>query len=319
MKKLVLMFISALICGMVFTSCDSDKISDQARVYLNEVLDIMEKNSINKTKINWVDFKNEVFSTVPTAQIISDTYPGIRKALTLLGDNHSHFISPSGLVIYVGPSGSLENIGTPAIPNDVGYVKVTAYSGSSNDAQAIAFATLIQYQIRNQDNFKIKGWIVDLRNNTGGNMWPMLVGIGPILGEGVAGYFIFSDGRLYSWGFENGISVSNGYPITQLSDSYKLLIPNPKVAVLLNSAVSSSGEVIAISFIGRDNTKSFGSATCGLSTANSTFKLSDNATLNLTTAHLADRNKKTYGVPINPDVKSSIETIINDALAWIRE
>jgi C-terminal processing protease CtpA/Prc len=35
------------------------------------------------------------------------------------------------------------------------------------------------------DQGNLAGWIVDLRNNGGGNMWPMLTGIGSILGEGV--------------------------------------------------------------------------------------------------------------------------------------
>jgi len=282
----------------------------------------MENNSINRYEIDWIDFRKEVFNTVPAAQTIIEAYPCIRKALTLLGDNHSFFITPKGEYI-MGNSTitiQIENIETPVIPDDVGYIKVTAYSGQTNDASALFFANQIQSLIKQQDHSDLKGWIVDLRNNTGGNMWPMLAGIGPILGEGVAGYFINPDGFEASWGLQDGASVSNGiYVVTQLNDSYKLLVQNPKVAVLLNSAVASSGEVIAISFIGRENTKSFGSATSGLSTSNSGFMLSDNANLILTTAYLADRNKKKYGVPINPDVTSSKETIINDALAWIRD
>jgi hypothetical protein len=76
---------------------------------------------------------------------------------------------------------------------------------------------------------------------------------------------------------------------------------NPKVAVLIDNAVVSSGEAIAISFIGRENTKSFGSATCGKSTGNVQYNLSYNRTLVLTTVFLADRNRKlsitTYHLP----------------------
>jgi len=37
------------------------------------------------------------------------------------------------------------------------------------------------------DRDDLIGWIVDLRGNGGGNMWPMLAGVGPVLGEGVVG------------------------------------------------------------------------------------------------------------------------------------
>ena len=310
---------------LLLISCDEDEsdktIGSAAQVYLNQVLDIMEKNSINKHQIKWDYFRTEVFNTVPGAQTISGTYPSISRALTLLGDNHSSFRTPNGSTVRGNSSVviQLENIDNPTIPNDIGYVKVTSFSGSADNALAITFAKQIQNQIKQQDLPELKGWIVDLRNNTGGNMWPMLVGIGPILGEGTAGYFIDADGNAIEWGFQNGASMYYGYQVTQLSNSYNLLMPDPKVAVLLNSAVASSGEAIAVSFIGRKNTKSFGSATAGLSTSNQSFSLSDNATLNLTTASFADRNKNTYGSIINPDVTSSKETIINDAITWIRE
>ena len=48
-----------------------------------------------------------------------------------------------------------------------------------------------------------KGWIVDLRGNTGGNMWPMLTGIGPILGDGTVGSFVAADGNI-TWFYQDG-------------------------------------------------------------------------------------------------------------------
>ena len=40
-----------------------------------------------------------------------------------------------------------------------------------------------------------RGWVVDLRDNTGGNMWPMLAAIAALLPDGVLGYFVLRDGR----------------------------------------------------------------------------------------------------------------------------
>jgi carboxyl-terminal processing protease len=148
-------------------------------------------------------------------------------------------------------------------------------------------------------------------------MWPMLAGIGPILGEGIVGYFVDLDSRQTSWRYMNGSSFVNGSPITQLENPYELIIPNPKVAVLLDKEVGSSGEAIAISFIGRDNTKSFGTATCGQSTANTGYKLSDNSTLYLAVAYMADRNLNLYGDQIIPDEEANAQNIIQKAVDWI--
>lgn len=293
-------------------------ISPTAKNFLNEVLDIMEANSINKYNIDWPEFRTKVLEKVIGAGTIQGIYPGIREALVLLGDNHSIYIKPDGSSIFVrNLQCDYQNIVIPSLPENVGYVKVNSFTGSSNSDTAISFAREIQNKIRNEDHSDIIGWIVDLRNNGGGNMWPMIAGIGPILGEGIAGYFIDPDNNQTSWGFLNGSSVVNGSIVTQLSNSYELLVSNPKVAVLLNIGIASSGEVMAISFIGRENTKSFGSSTCGLSTSNRSFTLSDNSRLILTTDYLADRNKNLYGIPVNPDLVVNNEDIIQTVVEWI--
>src|SRR4051812_15802719 len=69
--------------------------------------------------------------------------------------------------------------------------------GSQYELDRSGFATCIQQQIRRiQQQIKELethapcGWIVDIRGNRGGSMWPMLAGVGPILGEGLVGEFI---------------------------------------------------------------------------------------------------------------------------------
>src|SRR5688500_18114760 len=70
------------------------------------------------------------------------------------------------------PSGALPPSNNP--PN-LGDVKVGAFSGST--AEAAAFANAIQNTIRVADRDDLIGWIVDLRGNGGGNMWPMIAGL----------------------------------------------------------------------------------------------------------------------------------------------
>ena len=149
-------------------------------------------------------------------------------------------------------------------------------------------------------------------------MWPMLAGIGPILGVGVAGYFIDPNNNETSWLYQNGSSVVGASNVTTLANAYKLIQENPKVAVLIDQRTASSGEAIAISFVGRPKTKLFGStATCGLSTANSAFPLSNSALLILTVSFMADRNKNKFGIPVPPDEIISQEGILNAAINWI--
>ena len=294
-------------------------LSAVATNYLNEVIGVMQNNSINRARINWTDFRNQVFQRVPGAQTIADTYPGISVALGLLDDRHSFFVSPTNVSVG-NPSSrrcSASSTSLPTIPVDVGYVKITGFS--SSDAGAVtAFADSIQEQIRRADKASLVGWVVDVRGNTGGNMWPMVAGVGPVLGNGVAGFFVPPQGSATSWSFQNGAASSGGTVLVRTTTVYELMTREPKVAVLTDGLSASSGEAVVVSFRRRSNTRSFGGATCGLSTANSTLRLSDGAMLYLTTAVMADRTQSPYGDVIPPD-----ETIAGDApvveraVAWL--
>ncbi|UOY07309.1 S41 family peptidase [Muricauda sp. SCSIO 64092] len=312
-----------LIILIVFVSCSSNEDDDpQANEevvnFLNEVVNIMGMYSINRDTIDWSNFRNQVLEKGSTAQRIDQTDDALRLALVLLGDNHSSIRKQNGTFV----TGSNVNCPPPpletvATPDDIGYIRVRSFGGVDPEA-VVAFAENIQEDIRTQDNQDITGWIVDLRNNTGGNMWPMLAGIGPILGEGTVGHFVGPDNSRYVWSFSDGVAILDSRPLVRVSENYELLNPNPKVAVLLNKAVISSGEAIAISFIGRENTMSFGSETCGLSTANSGFTLSNGWTLGLTTAYMADRNQNVFGEPITPDTPATNRTIVQDAINYLR-
>jgi carboxyl-terminal processing protease len=314
--------IFAVLLIAITVGCDKEDptMSKLVENYLNEVIDIMQQNSINRKTINWEDFRKNVFETAGVAQTIAQTDPALRVAFRMLADNHSFIRRPDNTYInYSLITCQAKTIATPVVPTGIGYVRVTQFSGSGSDPAALTFANEIQNQIKNQDNVNIKGWIVDIRGNLGGNMYPMVAGIGPLLGEGVAGYFIDADGNTQSWGYSQGASTYDATKVTQLSTFHTLLSPDPKVAVLLDNGVASSGEIVAISFIGRPKTKSFGAPTCGLSTGNSQFALSDGSMLLLTTVYQADRNKTKYGKQILPDKTSSDDTIITDAVNWLME
>ena len=291
-----------------------------AQEFLVEVLDIMEANSINRFDIDWVDFRTQVTEEATTRSGFQGAYAGIRLALELLGDQHSFFLTPDGTAYYAPSSLNCSAFVIPpdSLPEDIGYVKIEGFSGPS-DGRGLIFAREIEDQIKAADKPGLSGWIVDLRGNTGGNMWPMVAGVGSILGEGIAGYFIGPDSSISSWGYRDGYSFNDQFQVSTLSDPYELISPDPRVAVLTNPEVISSGEALTISFIDRPNTKSFGGPTCGLSTSNQTYALSNGSSLILTTAYMANRNKTLYGVPVEPDVAVDLNSIYEKAVEYLRE
>jgi carboxyl-terminal processing protease len=287
-------------------------------VYIESVLATMQSHSIRRLEIDWAAFRARVTAEAAGAVTISDTYPAIRLALELLADGHSFFRTPSGALI-LGPRRTCtpSAVNEPAVPPDIGYVRVTAFSGTAT--QALTFANGIRNVIADADREDLAGWIVDLRGNGGGNMWPMLAGLGPVLGDGVAGYFIDPIGQHSVWEYREGGAWLEGQLLQSVTSPYQLKRPSPRVAVLTDNGVASSGEAVAIAFRGRPATRSFGSPTCGVSTANRAFALTDGAELILTVSVMADRTRTVYGDEVVPDERvPDGDATVQRAVAWLQ-
>ena len=99
---------------------------------------------------------------------------------------------------------------------------------------------------------------------------------------------------------------------------YRLRRDRPRVAVLIDNGVASSGEAVVLSFKGRPDTRSFGDRTCGFSTANAPYLMSDGATLNITEAVMADRTRTRYGASIQADEAVAADQVVERAIMWLR-
>jgi len=274
-------------------------ISAEAAAYLEEALGIMQNNSLYRHSIDWDVIRTSAFEVAQRAQAPADTYGAIRYALVRLGDHHSQFWPPEKQV----PVQKMTVDDSPPprgkmLSAKLGFIAIEGFMGFDREK----FATNIQHLIRELDAQNPCGWIVDLRENTGGSMWPMIAGLGPILGEGKAGSFVDSDGQKVDWAYHSGQALLGGELQVEADGlAYQLKAVAPPVAVLTGPNTASSGEAIVVSFRGRANTRSFGGYTTGLSTANDGFPLSDGAVILLTTSVSADRTGQTYGDRIYPD------------------
>lgn len=292
-------------------------ISVVARAYLDTVVKVMEQRSMQRKRIDWADFRLKVAAAAPRAQTIRDTYPAITAALGLLSDGHSQYRGIDGTFLFVPLRNcAAATIANPTVPERIGYVRVGSFGGSGQDATN--FATDLQTIIRLADSDDLHGWIVDLRGNGGGNMWPMIAGVGPILSDGINGWFIDPDSTVQAWSYSGGASRLGAQVLVSVGTPYLLKQEAPRVAVLIDGRVASSGEATAIAFKGRPNTRFFGTPTCGLSTANAAFPMPDGALLILTTAVMADRARTAFGSEVLPDESlSDPQATVARAIDWL--
>ena len=290
--------------------------------YLAATIDYIEQNAYYGNDLDWNAVRTEAYDKAEGADSFSETYDAIRFVLSRLGDRHSTFFTPDRVVNLQSSSLNRRPNGQ-VIQERLGYVVIPSVSGSVDKARQ--YAQSGQRVIQQLDEQGVCGWIVDLRDNEGGNVYPMAAAVGPLLGNGEFGGYRYASGDEIWLSYDDGLILANDVPLSTYGDllfdpAYAVNQSNPPVAVLTSRRTGSSGEMTLIAFIGRPHTRVFGQATAGLTTSNSVKELFDGAWIALTTGVDFDRNGQAYGQSVTPDVELTEDTNeIEIASDWLLE
>lgn len=296
-----------------------------------QMLVLLERGALHRDRVDWRGLRRDLANTPDPQRQRALLTDAIRRATAghgfWLSVEEADSRSERARTTQQGPTSSnASGIASTAVKLDarLGMIVIGPYrtdlrlSEAQNLAQGRQWALNLQAAIRQQDDGKRCGWMVDLRRNSGGNMWPMLLGVGPLL-HGSAdeskpvGHF--SDGRnAQPWYYRNG-AVGSGDQVHYAlgTGTYVLKRPGSPVAVLQAGATASSGEAIALALRGRPNSRSFGFPTAGYSTGNSPMTLVDGSLLVLTGTVMKDRNGMGDGARIVPDTPSRDDADIERA------
>ncbi|MFF3003957.1 S41 family peptidase [Kitasatospora sp. NPDC057940] len=287
----------------------SEHMSPEARGYLSEALDLIQQKSLNTAKVDWPKLRTQAFAQAATARTPADTHTAIRAAVTALDDQHSRFYPPDQAAKVDADPEAVNAPTARQLPGRIAQLTLPAVNGSER--------TYAEYVTRGRAavaEVSACGWVVDLRGETGGGMWAPLAVAAPILGDGPLGAFVTADGTRSTWSVRDGVpyldDAPQASPATRHDEaptrhdkapSHHNEAPGTPVAVLTGRATGSAGEAVAIAFIGRPATRSFGQPTYGVPTGNAAHRLWDGAVLLLTGAAEADRTGRVHEGPIEPD------------------
>jgi len=284
-----------------------------AQQTLDSAIAIVRAQSLWRDTVTWSQVLPEVRAATAGAQSASEVHPAITMLLGRLGDHHSFIMKPQATRQF--QTGGTQNPRpvVQASSDSVGYISVPAYSGAERQAM-LAYAKDVQDSLASTLPRAGCKWVVDLRRNGGGNMWPMLGGLRPFLGEVGLGSFVSATGSAPLW-HASAVDVKPTPALAALDSAY--------VAVLTGPRTASSGEAVTISFRGRPRTRSFGLPTAGLSTANQGFMLPDGSMILLTVSVEADRTGRRYGEKIDPDEvipdgSPGTDVQLDGAKAWLK-
>ncbi|WP_406633585.1 S41 family peptidase [Amycolatopsis sp. WGS_07] len=267
------------------------------RTYLLGALNLLRTRSIDRDRVDWPRAEAEALRAVEGVSTLSGTYPMIQAVIAELGNPHTSLLSPAASEGAFGGDdrGAVEPRG--GRHRGAEGSRFRCRPGGERRYVAAGVAALQAVEARASC-----GWIVDLRGNSGGNMWPMLTVLAPLLGDGVAGSFVGPGLAPEAWSIRGGRAWAGEHPETAEANPVRLTRPEPPVAVLTSPRTASSGEATLVAFRGLGRVATFGGPTAGFATSNEAFALADGAQLRVTTTFDADRAGRIYGVePIAPD------------------
>jgi len=316
-KTLTLLIILITSFSMNGQKYDSSK--DSINAFYEQLFFNLKEGFIKKDSVNWEVIENETNSNLAT-------YDNFKNSLNEINPLFSRIDATHCSIYYKDTIYSVEKKMSPEIFSDqwknkyaskpsfevkiiqgkFGYILMPSISFldlKSKNVNKIAQSLYDQIAEIKTGN-ELEGWIIDLRFNTGGNSWPMLLALYDFLGDNNVSGSLDGDKKLIGMK-----SLSKGKYLLDSKKQYQIkpkgkLMDKIKVAVITGVATASSGEIVAMAFKGRLNTIFIGENSLGYTSENYLSILPFDITMTLTRTYNSDRNG-IYYERITPDITKS--------------
>ena len=279
-----------------------------AETYGKNALSTIDKNGIFAGNDEWKSTYNECLKMIENAKSYDNTYDAIRKALSVGGGKHSMLMTKSESQDTTESYD--EVLPTVSLDGDIAIIKLPDFLGTAEAGQKYA---KVAEDFIHENRDKIKGVVLDLRGNTGGDMGPMATAVSSLLPDGELVYYHY---RSYDVPvtLKNGVVSNAGTGGKSLYPEEKLNVP---VAILTDDMTASSGEALTLCFRGLERTRTFGAPTAGYTSVNMLYNMYDGAQMYLTVAFDKARTGEIFKeTPIEPDVAT--DSPLEAALEWLR-
>lgn len=307
---------------------------------LEQIIKHTEKASLYRNNVDWTVLKKKMHDLAKETTSDSELKPALDLMFKTLKDDHGRVIhNRAFLSYYLGEekphvqnldskvyndiqSGRVYSFKTELLHNDIGYVRIVGLPMGDNNKMT----SEIQTAVCELEEKGASTWIIDLRYNGGGNMFPMVEGIAPIIGDGIVGGTKgITEKENSIWKIENGDFYYDEQNVAFPNDCSAS--GNQKIAVLVSEYTASSGEALAVILKNRPNTRFFGNKTNGKVTVTDWNQLNELTALMISVSYYMDREGNTYDqfvdvdeeLLFNPGEELSTDEGITSAIRWINE
>lgn len=260
----------------------------------------------------WESAKAQVHSAADQATSYEQVWPALDEAAKVAGGEQSGLVRPGEQPSPPRPdpmptARSNNGITVHTLP------PVTADAPPFNQKYADQLASNIDATRANTTC----GTVLDMRGTTGGDMFPLLAGLAPLLPDEIVAGYRTRAGQDTWLGIEgSGLTRNGNYTFATYFTYAKL--PGP-VAVLQGRETSGAGEVALLALTDGRQARSFGEPTAGRNMITTEYRLYDDATLEVATAALTDSDGTTHDGPLAPHVPAPATAAEAEALRWLSQ
>jgi hypothetical protein len=263
-------------------------------------LDLIQRTALFSETVDWHNVRDDASTTLERAGSYADTHVFLAGVLRQAGGRHSRLVTPESRRQLQALAAAAPGPAVPAghLAGGAAYLRLPRLPGGPG--LAYRYAQAGGELLTTLAAARPHGWVVDLRDNTGGNMWPMLAAVAALLPDGVLGYFVLPGGRRLAWSLNAGQIQLDGKRQARTRGPLTLAVPAP-VAVLTSRRTASAAEAVAVAFGGQDRASLIGQPTAGYTSGNQTHVLRDGTRLHITGSFYADRKGHIFTGPVPVD------------------
>lgn len=327
----------------IFYGCSSEKknpAQNDPEELLRLVVDHVKKESIYSNEVDWVTLEKQMDSlfSLGSEDSLTSLIRPFEHMLSVLGEFHGWIvldtiIDPANLqkIKFIKANDSLFNrlpyhsteywqnwyvieqimlksdsIRCMMLPQSVAYVEIPlSYLDRNDTISKIKQINSIRSALCNLQSRNPKGWIIDLRGNLGGSMWPMMNGLGALFPNTDLGG-VTKDGQSFDqrWKMIDGV-FHYGEDVFEhrIQEICPDTNPNVRYIFLVGRYTASSGESIVSAFKGQNNIIIIGEETSGFTTSNEGEVIGGRILCNIGTSYFMSNNGESYkSGGINPDI-----------------
>ncbi|SRR5579862_427617 len=331
MKKQLTILTTFILLSMTILMAQSKDI----RWLMDTTITVMKANAVNRDKVDWESIESNVHSQIVTVQNGYQLGPVCRYLFQSLSDFHGAFYCGDSTFKWKRPghaiSDSIMNewrkggrIRKEVLAHRIGYLRVPSIPFDPDRSKLDAKSQSLSDSLCALLKDGVTGVILDLRLDNGGAMYPMMLGLEQLLGQGKIGSFEGSGNQ--SWIVKDNNFYLDTLLLTTINPNCQIPKKDMPVVVLIGPGTGSSGEFLAMAFKNRKNTLFIGSESAGYVTSTHGFPINDAVSVLLAVGYGRDRTGHVYEKALLPDIinkdPDSFNNIPNDkkvilAANWI--